>query len=181
MLKTASSRLQETIQHLTEIAVINLNETAEINSVNLKKCVNRALENLQGIILLNDFEIINDIQDDEYVSGINAYVDSIVLNVISNAIKYRSTQRRGVVKIRVETVRLFKSLIVEDNGIGIDLEKHSDKIFGLYKTFHVHPDARGIGLFMTKNQIETLGGSIEVRSKLGEGSTFQLNFRYQPD
>ena len=181
MLKTASSRLQETIQHLTEIAVINLNETAEINSVNLKKCVNRALENLQGIILLNDIEIINDIQDDEYVSGINAYVDSIVLNVISNAIKYRSTQRRGVVKIRVETVRLFKSLIVEDNGIGIDLEKHRDKIFGLYKTFHVHPDARGIGLFMTKNQIETLGGSIEVRSKLGEGSTFQLNFRYQPD
>jgi PAS domain S-box-containing protein len=180
MLKTASSRLQETIQHLTEVAVINLNETQEINSVNLKKSVQRALENLQGIIVLNDIEIINEIKDDEYISGINAYVDSMILNVISNAIKYRSNSRKGVIKIQVNTVRLFKTLVVEDNGIGIDLEKHKDKIFGLYKTFHEHPDARGIGLFMTKNQIETMGGSIEVKSKLGEGSTFLLNFRYQP-
>lgn len=181
MLKTASSRLQETIQHLTEIAVINLNETAEINSVNLRTSVKRALENLQGIILLNDIEIINEVDKDEFVSGITAYVDCIVLNVISNAIKYRSTHRRCIVRIRLEKVRLFKSLIVEDNGLGIDLEKYKDRIFGLYKTFHQHPDARGIGLFMTKNQIETLGGSIEVKSKPDEGSTFQLNFRYQPD
>ncbi len=180
MLKTASSRLQETIQHLTEVAVINLNETQEINSVNLKKSVQRALENLQGIIVLNDIEIINEIEQDEFVSGINAYVDSMILNVISNAIKYRSPHRKGKVRISTNTVRLFKTLIIEDNGVGIDLEKHKDKIFGLYKTFHEHPDARGIGLFMTKNQIETMGGSIEVKSKLGEGSTFLLNFRYQP-
>jgi len=66
---------------------------------------------------------------------------------------------------------------IEDNGLGIDLKKHGDRLFSMYTTFHKHKDARGIGLFVTKNQIESLGGRIEVQSEEGKGSKFILIFR----
>jgi sensor histidine kinase regulating citrate/malate metabolism len=65
-------------------------------------------------------------------------------------------------------------LYFEDNGLGIDLDKHGDSIFGMYKTFHHNPDAKGIGLFMTRNQIETMGGSIDVASTVNEGTKFTV-------
>lgn len=65
-------------------------------------------------------------------------------------------------------------LSFKDNGLGIDLKKNGEKLFGMYKTFHRNPDARGIGLFITKNQVEALGGKIEVESAPNEGSTFTV-------
>ncbi|MBT8320234.1 MAG: ATP-binding protein, partial [Eudoraea sp.] len=65
----------------------------------------------------------------------------------------------------------------EDNGQGIDLERHGSKIFGMYKTFHKHKDAKGIGLFITKNQIEAMDGKIDIESAVGEGTTFHLTFK----
>ena len=67
-------------------------------------------------------------------------------------------------------------MVIEDNGLGINLEKHGEKLFGMYKTFHKNANARGIGLFITKNQIESMGGSIEVESKVNVGTTFKINF-----
>ncbi len=68
----------------------------------------------------------------------------------------------------------FTVLQVKDNGLGIDLKKYGDKLFGMYKTFHGNKDARGIGLFICKNQIETMGGKIEVESELDIGTTFKI-------
>ena len=68
----------------------------------------------------------------------------------------------------------FIILIFEDNGLGIDLKKHSKKLFGIYKTFHVHEDSRGVGLFITKNQVESMGGRIEVQSEVNVGTTFKI-------
>jgi len=67
-------------------------------------------------------------------------------------------------------------LVIQDNGLGINLNKHGEKLFGMYKTFHQHPNARGIGLFMTKSQIESMGGTIEVESQVNVGTTFKINF-----
>ena len=69
------------------------------------------------------------------------------------------------------------SVSFQDNGQGIDLERHGSKIFGMYKTFHRHKDAKGIGLFITKNQIESMHGKIEVESAVNEGTTFHLTFK----
>ncbi|MFP5081839.1 ATP-binding protein [Pedobacter sp. JCM 36344] len=66
-------------------------------------------------------------------------------------------------------------LEIKDNGIGIDLDVHGTKLFGMYKTFHENADARGIGLFITKNQVEALGGTISVNSEVGVGTTFRLS------
>jgi len=67
-------------------------------------------------------------------------------------------------------------LEIKDNGLGIDLEKHGRKLFGMYKTFHKNKNSRGIGLFITKNQIESMGGNIEVESKTNIGTTFKIFF-----
>lgn len=61
-------------------------------------------------------------------------------------------------------------------GIGIDLEKNKDKMFGMYKNFHGNKDAQGIGLYITKNRIESMGGKVEVDSALGKGTTFRITF-----
>ena len=66
---------------------------------------------------------------------------------------------------------------IMDNGLGIDLEKNKTKIFGMYKTFHNNKNALGLGLFMTKNQIEAMGGSISVESQVNIGTTFTIKFK----
>ncbi len=73
----------------------------------------------------------------------------------------------------------FIILTIEDNGLGIDLARHRHKLFGMYKTFHRHKDSRGIGLFITKNQIEAMGGKVEVESMVGKGTKFKVYLRYE--
>jgi len=67
-------------------------------------------------------------------------------------------------------------LLISDNGLGIDLEKHGKNLFGMYKTFHSNDDSRGIGLFISKNQIEAMNGSIAVDSEVDKGTTFKISF-----
>ena len=72
---------------------------------------------------------------------------------------------------------MLYELIFKDNGIGIDLERNADKIFGLYQRFHNYPDSKGLGLYLVKSQVETMGGSITVQSEVNKGTTFILTFK----
>jgi PAS domain S-box-containing protein len=102
------------------------------------------------------------------------YMESIMLNLLSNSIRYRSPDR--VIKVHFRTA--FDNnkilLIVTDNGLGIDLKKNGHKLFGLNNTFHRHPESKGVGLFMIKTQIEAIGGSILVESDVNKGTTFKI-------
>jgi sensor histidine kinase regulating citrate/malate metabolism len=73
----------------------------------------------------------------------------------------------------------FVVLDIKDNGLGIDLKKHKAKLFGMYKTFHNNKEARGIGLFITKNQVEAMGGKIEVESTVNKGTTFKIYMKHE--
>ena len=102
------------------------------------------------------------------------YLESILLNLLSNAIRYRAPNRITQIHFRTEIKNNEIILIVTDNGLGIDLKKYGHKLFGLNNTFHRHPDSKGVGLFMTKTQIEAVGGSINVESEVDKGSTFKI-------
>lgn len=105
------------------------------------------------------------------------YMESILLNLLDNALKYHSPER--LPEISLETYSEADghvTLVVRDNGLGINLERYRHQVFKLRKTFHHHPESRGIGLFMIKNQIEAMGGSITVESKENEGTAFFVNF-----
>src|SRR5206468_2921750 len=99
------------------------------------------------------------------------YMDSILLNVLSNAVKYRRADQPLVVELKTEVKNNELQLTIKDNGRGINLEQHKNNIFGLYKTFHGNQDAKGVGLFITKWQIEAMSGKIEVTSEENKGTS----------
>ena len=102
------------------------------------------------------------------------YLESILLNLLSNAIRYRAPNRIAQIHFRTEIKNNEIILIATDNGLGIDLKKYGHKLFGLNNTFHRHPDSKGVGLFMTKTQIEAVGGSINVESEVDKGSLVKI-------
>ena len=104
------------------------------------------------------------------------YLESIFLNLVTNAIKYRSPDRSPVINLKSENSKGGVFLKISDNGLGINLKRHGHKIFGLHKTFHRHKEAKGVGLFMTKAQVDAMGGHISVESTEGEGTTFTIHF-----
>jgi hypothetical protein len=136
----------------------------------------RAEEVLKGAFESKNALIVQNIDPNIVVLYNPAYLESVLLNILSNAIKYSHPNRQP--RIELSAVYSDKQWVlrIQDNGIGIDLEKHGDKIFGMYKTFHSNSDARGIGLFITKNQIEAMGGFISVESVPNEGTCFSIHF-----
>ncbi|MGB0368935.1 MAG: sensor histidine kinase [Flavobacteriales bacterium] len=112
---------------------------------------------------------------DRVVYPVN-HVHNIVLNLVSNAIRYRDPNKINEVSIRTKIIDGSVLLSVKDNGLGIDLERHGNSIFKLYKTFHSNPASKGVGLFLIKNQLSSLQGDVQVKSEVGEGSKFTVRF-----
>ncbi len=104
------------------------------------------------------------------------YLESIIYNLVSNAIKYRSKTIQPVIEISTFILGERVQLSVKDNGLGIDLARYGDKLFKLNQIFHEGYDSKGVGLFITKAQIESLGGTISVQSMPNEGCNFTVTF-----
>ncbi len=119
--------------------------------------------------------ITNNFKEAEGVFGSKTYLYSIIYNLLSNAIKYRSENKSLHIDLQSHETDNYVCLTVKDNGMGIDLDKNGDKLFGLYKRFHTGKiPGRGIGLNLVKTHVESLGGKIEVESKINEGTTFNV-------
>ena len=128
------------------------------------------------MISISGAKINASFEEFEEINYIPAYLESILLNLVTNAIKYKHPDRDPVIGIRSYIEDEKKFLQISDNGRGIDMKLFKDKIFGMYKTFHYNKDAVGIGLFITKNQVESLNGKITVESEVDEGTTFTIEF-----
>ena len=96
---------------------------------------------------------------------------------MSNSIKFASTERNLHIKIQTRKENEFVVLEFSDNGIGMDMDKVKDRIFGLYQRFHDRADCKGIGLYLIHSQVTALGGKISVQSKVNEGTTFYITFK----
>ncbi len=173
-LKKSSLNLTETIKHLTEVVQINLSAKEKLETVSLKPIIDNNINSLISLAKNANINITNEVQNHVKVNAIPAYLDSVIMNFITNAIKYNSKERESFLKIQSEETNKHVVLKFVDNGLGIDLKKHGNKLFGMYKTFHQHEDSRGIGLFITKNQIQSMNGKIEVESQVNIGTTFKI-------
>lgn len=176
LLENSSEKLLETIEHLAQVAALDIDQQA-LEVVSLGDIVEGAISNVAALAKKSGVEIQNLLREETLVLGIPAYLDSVVLNFLTNALKYRSSERESYVRLHREVEADYWILCIEDNGLGIDLERNGKKLFGMYKTFHQHPEAKGVGLFITKNQIEAMGGKIEVTSHLGQGTRFKIYFQ----
>ena len=173
-LKNVSAKLSETIANLNDVITIQTNINLQKVNLRLNDYILKTLDILSGDIKKYNIVIKNEVPTDCYLMYNPAYLESILLNFFTNSIKYRSDERQPQIKVKCFKEQGHDVLIFEDNGIGIDLKMHGENIFGMYKTFHGNKDAKGIGLFITKNQIEALGGKIQVKSKLNKGTTFKV-------
>ncbi|MDY8135108.1 sensor histidine kinase [Aquimarina sp. 2201CG5-10] len=174
--KSISSSLNTTIEHLNEIVTIHTNNKQGKESVKFKESLDLVVNGISHMIANSKTEIISDFHQLEEVKYIPAYMESILLNLITNAIKYKHPERDPIIMIKTFIENKSKYLKISDNGRGIDLELFKDKIFGMYKTFHYNEDAVGIGLFLTKNQVESLNGHIKIESEVDKGTTFIIEF-----
>lgn len=172
-IKDTCNSLNETMDHLTTMLKIRNDVNLKRDKNRLEDCFENTKKNLNAQILKND-AIIEGIFEIKTVKYPKSYLDSIFLNLMSNSLKYSSPKRKPHIIFRSYKEEKHVILTCEDNGMGIDLKRHRRNMFGLKKTFHRNPDARGIGLFMTKNQIDTMGGEIEVSSEPDKGTTFKI-------
>ncbi|OUL61709.1 PAS domain-containing protein [Flavobacterium sp. AJR] len=169
--------LNETINDLVKVIIIKDNPSIQKEEVLLNEVfenvfnqLNFQIELYKPIIKLK-FEKVT-------VLNINkAYIESILLNLLTNSIKYRSEDRKLKITISANQIDDSISLIFKDNGIGIDLERNRDKVFGLYQRFHNYPDSKGLGLYLVKSQVETMGGTISIDSEVNKGTSFTLIFK----
>ena len=174
LLKQSNNKLSETISHLNDTIDLQFTSKKRKTEINIQTEINTILETFKEQIDFEKIKIELSITKDLAVYTIPTYFESIISNLISNAIKYKSPKRKLIIKITARKEKRKTLITVEDNGIGIDLIKNKDKIFGMYKTFHNNSDTIGLGLFMIKNKVNVLGGSIKVESKINSGSLFKL-------
>jgi signal transduction histidine kinase len=176
LLKSVSETLSQTMDNLNEVVSIQTNIDQVVEPLNLCKHINKTLEVLHNQISKHEAVITNSVADATTVYFNPAYLESVLLNFISNSIRYKHPGRKPEIFLRSYAENNYIVLEIKDNGIGIDLKKNGKKLFGLYKTFTNNIESRGIGLFISKNQVDAMKGKIEVESTINEGTTFKIYF-----
>lgn len=177
MLQTILNSLDATLINLNEIVNIRANIGVEKEKLNLHRHISMVIDTEAPRIASSNAQVINQVPVDIYVTFNKVYLESVLLNLLTNALKYASPDRAAVIVLDAEKRKDEIVFSIADNGLGIDLLRFGAKIFGLSQTFHGNADARGLGLFIVRSQIEAMGGSIEVQSTPGLGTTFYVHFK----
>lgn len=175
-LVSSTKDLDNVIKDLNTILDIK-RHIGNYSEVDLDFCLERVLKNLERPYKETKSIVRNDFPEVNKVFGVGPYVESILYNLISNAIKYRHPRRAPIIRLKTKLIEDYVVLSVSDNGLGIDLTQHQQSMFNLYKRFHLHMEGKGVGLYLVKTQMEALGGKVEVASAPEEGSTFTLFFK----
>ena len=173
MLKESSKNLIDTLADLVVLMEVRLNSQIAFDDCAFIEIIQKVEKMLRGEIISKKANIIMDFK----LPGLKypkVYLESIFYNMISNALKYSKAKQQPLIEIGSRMVNGRTELTFKDNGMGIDLMQHSKQVFKLHQTFHEGYESKGIGLFMTKNQIETFGGTISVKSKPGQGAEFTI-------
>ena len=174
-LRSSAIKMDEVISDLNLLLSNRSNLTEKKEAVFITNITNSIFDTLEKQIKDSGTEINMEIGDDaNEIFTIKSYIESTFYNLISNAIKYRSKNKKA--QLVISSKRMDDKLIVKfiDNGIGIDLKLNKDNIFGLYKRFNNEVEGKGLGLYMTKTQVESFGGEITVESEVNKGTTFTL-------
>jgi PAS domain S-box-containing protein len=175
----SARNLDTVVRDLNDLLLIRTLPQEERQVVQLEKAFHFIRQSLHAEISASLARIQVDFTAAPEVVSVRSYVLSILYNLLSNALKYRSPDRDLHIKVQSAPEGDYTCLAVTDNGLGIDLAKNKDKLFGMYKRFHQHIEGKGLGLHLVKTQIETLGGSIRVQSEKDKGTTFKVLFPNQ--
>ncbi len=175
-LHKVTENLESTLEDLITALKIQQSQENQPQSLDLQDSLERVKKLMMGEITNLKADIRSDFAPAPEIYFPKMYLESILLNLLSNSLKYSKPDIKPQVQIHSFPVGNQITISFSDNGLGIDLERYGKHLFQLRKTFHRHISGRGLGLFLTKYQLESVGGQIEVRSEPGLGSTFLLHF-----
>lgn len=178
MTKNSIRRFKDVIKDLTDIAKVQRDIDGEAELVELQEVFKNVEANTQDLITQAQAQLRIDFNAGSHVNFSRKNLYSILYNLVTNAIKYRSPDRKPQVRIKAQEVDGHILLSVEDNGLGVS-EENVAKMFTLFKRFHSHVDGTGMGLYIVKRMMDNAGGKIEVESTEGKGTTFRLYFRHE--
>lgn len=173
-MEESAQKLDNTIKDVNEILNVKKEISQSKVKINLNEIIQGVLGSIEGMLKSSGAKVYYDFSEVKEIKSVRPYIQSVFVNLISNAIKYA---RKGVIaEIHIDSVKHGNQVHItfRDNGTGIDMENYGDQLFGLYKKFNMDVEGKGMGLFMVKTQINAIGGEIEVDSKLGSGTTFTV-------
>ncbi|HYG04208.1 MAG TPA: PAS domain S-box protein [Chryseosolibacter sp.] len=183
LLKESSSTTLAMLNDLNEVLKIKQNKKIEKDKLHFETVLHQVIKMLNARISQLSANVSFDFSKAPVIQYPGVYLESIFLNLLDNALKYAHPERNPVIRFSTSLAEgKYIVLSVSDNGLGLNLSRYKHQLFKLRKTFHRHPESRGIGLFMVKNQVEAMGGEIWVDSVEHEGTTFFINFnKHQTD
>lgn len=180
LFKSSTDRLTETVFDLTHILTLKDNQGVKVTKVNVQKVFEKVCLSFNDQIKQLGVKLICNFNYNHIIFN-KSYLESILTNLMSNAIKYRRQSRKLEIQLTLTKDKINNCVLTfADNGTGIDMSMNKDKLFGLHQRFHSHINGNGVGLYITRSQIVSLGGSIEVNSNIDEGTTFTITFKGEP-
>jgi PAS domain S-box-containing protein len=171
----SARRLDDVIKDLNMILQMRQNINEQTEDVSLAEIVKDVELSITDLVKRNRVSITTDFNEVKSITTLKSYLYSIFYNLITNSIKYKQDGIDPV--INISSLKTDDHVLIKfsDNGLGIDLQTHGSKLFGLYKRFHPeHAEGKGVGLFMTKTQVEALGGKVSVKSEVNIGTEFVI-------
>lgn len=174
-IETVTKHLTWTLDTLVESLIIKKSTAQSLEKVNFHNTLSKVKEMLAAEIAKTNATIAVDFSEASSAMHNKIYLESIFLNLISNSLKYRSMERIPKILVQSKIKEGKTQLEFRDNGLGIDLKKNGKKLFGFSKVFHRNEDAKGVGLFITKAQVDAMGGKIWAESEEGKGTSFFIS------
>ena len=176
-LSLSVKKLDDVIIDLNNILQAKLEVSQKKEMVHFSKIANDIHLSIENLIKKEKAVLVRDFSEVDEMITVKSHLHSIFYNLISNSLKYRRPDVPLVIEIKSRKLKDKIELIFKDNGMGIDLEKEGDQVFGLYKRFHTESaEGKGMGLYMVKTQVETLGGKISISSEVNKGTEFKIEF-----
>lgn len=179
ILKSGTESLKETLNDYVDLLSHNQQMKIEKEDVYFSDVFEAVTRSIQTLITDSKASIKTDFDALPAVYFNRSYLESVFLNLISNAIKYSFPGRAPVIELHSWTENDQLLLSVTDNGRGFDMEKVKDRIFGMHQRFHEHNDSKGIGLYLVRHHITSMGGTITVNSEPDKGTSFIISFAKQ--
>lgn len=178
MINESIKRFKNTLIDLTEIAKVDSEseQVLELIKISFKSTLDEVKSTVSDLISDYQATIVEDFSQAPEVLYVKKNLRSIIYNLLSNAIRYSSPERKPFIEVSSSKEGAFVVLKIKDNGLGIKKEDQ-EKIFGMFKRLHNHVEGTGVGMAIVKRIVDNTGGKIEVESELGKGSEFKVYFK----
>jgi len=177
MLEESAANIRNTLNNYLDSLIQKKSLNIEVGPISFTESLNAVMKSLRSLIIDTKTIINSNFDEVDLIIFNRGYLESILLNLISNSIKYAKPNTYPQIFLESKKGNGTVTLIFRDEGLGFDMEKDKDRIFGFNQTFHENKDSKGIGLYLVHNHVTSLGGQIDIDSRINEGTTFTITFK----